>query len=163
MSDINVRVQNPEKLLRLLTAGGVVSDEIRIAFKRSAMIVESEAKKLAPVDRGGLRASITHEVDPRLFPKYAHVGVGVKYGKAVHEGRPPGKMPPVKPLQEWIRRKKLVGDDGKPLSAWAVAKSIEKKGIKPNPFLTDALDNKRKDVVRQFDSALERIQRKWHD
>lgn len=37
-------------------------------------------------------------------------------------GRKPGKMPPIKSIQQWIK------DKGLELNAWAVAKSIMKKG-----------------------------------
>ena len=43
-------------------------------------------------------------------------------------GRSFGKMPPTLPLQLWIQTKGITGKDGKPLSAFALAKSIAKKG-----------------------------------
>ncbi len=52
----------------------------------------------------------------------------------VDKGRRPGaKMPPVKPIQEWIKRK------GLDLNAFAVAKSISKKGIKATNIYTSAI------------------------
>jgi len=52
----------------------------------------------------------------------------------VDKGRKAGsKMPPVKPIQKWITQK------GLDLNAFAVAKSIAKKGIKPTKIYTKAI------------------------
>ena len=56
--------------------------------------------------------------------------------KFVGNGRGPGGMPPIGPIQAWIDAK------GLPLSAWGVAKKIAKEGSKdyrnnaPNVFLS---------------------------
>lgn len=35
----------------------------------------------------------------------------------------------IKALTEWVRRKGLTGADGRPLSPWAIAKSMQRRGI----------------------------------
>jgi hypothetical protein len=55
-----------------------------------------------------------------------------EYGEYVDKGRRKGaKMPPIKPIEKWIKRK------GLDLNAFAVAKSISKKGIKPFPWIVN--------------------------
>lgn len=149
------QIEGLERLQKLTAKSGMVGAELRKAFDASGFIVESEAKKLAPKFDGLLANTITHEVDPAPIPMHTIVGVGSRYAKYVHAGRKPGKMPPVKALERWAKKKGL--------NAWAVAKSIEKKGIKPKPFLTDALEAKKGSVVKQFDNALERIRLQWHN
>lgn len=64
---------------------------------------------------------------------------GESQWKFVGNGRAPGRMPPVAPLQAWVDAK------GLSISAWAVAKSIAKRGSKDfrekrtNVFM-DAMD-----------------------
>ena len=54
------------------------------------------------------------------------------YFKYVDQGRRPGKMPPIKPIQSWIEQKNIVfrGLDNRQ-TAFVIARSIGKKGIKP--------------------------------
>lgn len=59
----------------------------------------------------------------------------------VHEGRGPGRMPPVSKIKDWVRVKLGVGDERAATSiAWAIAKSIAEKGTKPQPFLRESLE-----------------------
>jgi hypothetical protein len=65
---------------------------------------------------------------------------GESQWKFVGNGRGPGKMPPIGPIQAWIDAK------GLSISAWAVAKNMAKRGSKdfrnnaPNVFLS-AIDD----------------------
>lgn len=46
-------------------------------------------------------------------------------------GRGAGKMPPIEPLVDWVKQKGLVKSNKEALgTAWAIAKSISKKGTK---------------------------------
>lgn len=62
-------------------SGGVARDVYRRTKK-----VEAEAKRLAPVDTGRLRSSITSEV--RIYGRviYGRVGTRVRYARYVHNG-----------------------------------------------------------------------------
>ena len=65
----------------------------------------------------------------------------------VDKGRRPGaKQPPLKPIQEWIKRK------GLDLNAFAVARSIAKKGIKATNIYTSAINRFKEDI--DLDSVL---------
>lgn len=53
---------------------------------RRAIVVQNEARRLAPVDRGRLRSSITHELAVEGGELVARVGTNVEYAMYVHEG-----------------------------------------------------------------------------
>lgn len=58
------------------------------------------------------------------------------YAVATEYGRPKGSMPPVEPLQKWAKYRGMKNPES---AGWAIAKSIEKKGMKPRPFLQPAV------------------------
>ena len=49
-------------------------------------------------------------------------------------------MPPVKPLQAWAKRKLGIREPENKSVGWAIAKTIEKEGMSPKPFLRPALE-----------------------
>ena len=75
------------------------------------------------------------------------IGMGTITGsRVIYEGKAPehyifvdkgrragAKMPPIKPIQQWIKQR------GLDLNAFAVARSIAKKGIKPTNIYTNAI------------------------
>lgn len=71
-------------------------------------------------------------------------------------GRGPGKLPPIEPLVDWVKKKGIVKNDKEARgTAWAIAKSISKKGTKnyvPNApnALTEAIEE-------EFDNYVEKI------
>ena len=64
------------------------------------------------------------------------------YGKYVNEGRRPGaKMPPIQPILQWINVRRIrTPQYTQPQLAWAIAKSIAKKGIRPTPFIENSIE-----------------------
>lgn len=81
-----------------------------------------------------------------------------KYSSIVEEGRKPGKMPPIDPIKKWITEKgvrlqKTVVKNGVKVNqfaqktdanlksaAFAIAKSIAKKGIRESNFFWEAFE-----------------------
>ena len=64
------------------------------------------------------------------------------YGEFVDKGRRAGaKMPPVQPIIDWVRVKKIKTPQiTTEQMGWAIAKSIAKKGIRPKPFIQNSID-----------------------
>jgi len=76
-------------------------------------------------------------------------GVAPEHYIFVDAGRRAGaKAPPVKPIQTWIDQK------GLDLNAFAVAKSISKKGIKATKIYTNAVDEFQKGLTDELGSDL---------
>ncbi len=62
------------------------------------------------------------------------VGPHVDYARHVLEGRKPGgKMPPWRAIRDWMKVKRLGSDRA---AAWAVARSIQRRGIRGRDYLT---------------------------
>jgi len=65
-----------------------------------------------------------------------------EYGEWVDKGRRAGKNPPFSPLRKWVQDRRIQFRDNSgrfqtyDQTAWAVVKSIGKKGIEPSNFYT---------------------------
>ena len=65
-----------------------------------------------------------------------------EYGEWVDKGRRAGKNPPFSPLRKWVEDRRIQFRDNSgrfqtyDQTAWAVVKSIGKKGIEPSTFYT---------------------------
>ena len=65
-----------------------------------------------------------------------------EYGEWVDKGRKAGKNPPFSPLRKWVEDRRIQFRDNSgrfqtyDQTAWAVVKSIGKKGIEPSNFYT---------------------------
>lgn len=98
---------------------------------RTALRTERAAKLAIPpsVDTGRLLSSV-HSMTGMLK---AEVKPTAKYAIFVHQGRKPGKMPPSGPgteLNRWATKRGM--------NPFLVARSIKRKGIKPNPYMNEA-------------------------
>lgn len=106
--------------------------------------VVNEAKKRCPVDEGTLRASITHVVDAQPGKITVVVGSPLDYARYIHEGTgvhgPKGT--PITPVTRQALKFKWDGPGtstrSKDKRGYVFAKSV--KGVKPTPFLADALE-----------------------
>lgn len=124
-------------------AGPVVGD----LFRRANRVL-NKARTLTPVDQGQLRASLAVEMLSENGTPVARVGTNVKYALWVHEGTGiygPRKTPitPVrKKLLAWpVKNQSGAGRRrfrGGSTARYAFAKQVA--GVKPRPFLRNALD-----------------------
>jgi len=97
--------------------------------------------------------SITHTVRETL--KGIEVtGTMVSYGKYVNNGRKPGTFVPIQQLMDWIRLKGIENDLVKAKSiAIAISKTIKLKGIKPLPFIENAVTESLVEIDRRVEQA----------
>ena len=103
------------------------------------------------VNTGDLARSITQNIIKNEAGQQEKLRVSLLwYGELLEEGGPErraGRMPPIRPIEGWIKRKKIpVPSKFKsPKSfAFAIAKSIEKKGVKKyskKPFIIESITN----------------------
>lgn len=125
----------------------------------SAYSIEGEAKKLAPVFEGTLRASIQTKTIQNGFT--AQVGAGVNgkpviYAQLIEFGRKPGGFPPWRedsPIYRWVRLKLgIMGKMTKRIS-YLVARKIFNEGFKGQPYLMPAFNRER----RRFENKVKQI------
>jgi hypothetical protein len=79
MPPFNFRVEGLEHLLKKLDSK-LLNKPLDRFFKRAAIRLEAAGKGRAPVDRGRLRNSLTHEIDRSTPPLWAKVGTNVNRG-----------------------------------------------------------------------------------
>lgn len=63
------------------------------------------------------------------------------YASYVEHGRKPGKMPPPDILEAWAYKKFRLSHKDARSMAWAMARSIAKKGTKARPFFEPAVES----------------------
>jgi HK97 gp10 family phage protein len=163
-----------EGLDQMIAALGKISQKIEKEvigeFAASAIKIQSDAKKNAPVNLGKLRQSIYLESDIKgktlkyivgssmSYAPYIEFGTGGKvsipsgYGTFAGQfkGKSGGKfMDLLKALTEWVNKKGIGGGKNKSV-AYAIALSILRKGIRPQPFLLPAFENEKKNLKKRI-------------
>ncbi len=133
MTDIRIRLEGDERVLKALrrTKGGGKSRENFL--KRTGFTIEKEWKERAPVDVGRYRSSISTQL---RSDKQVIVGSNVKYAPEVEFGRKPGKWPLPGSLQPWARRH---GFPSGSAGDFLVRRIIFLRGVKEQPALRNAL------------------------
>lgn len=147
----SARLENADRLRRKfgrMQAG--VREVVSRETKRGLVNIETGAKRRAPVDRGPLRNSITHEMDADQLGGVA--GTNSEYGPPVEFGSRP-HMPPVQPLIDWARRH---GFEDPESAGWAIALHIARFGTKEQPFLMPAFHEERPKYLRRLRNAVAR-------
>ena len=117
-------------------------------MSKATLLVQRDARKNAPVDRGPLRASITPEVVVQSNVVQGVVGSNVKYAPYQELGTRRGHKVPWIPFFRWAMRK--VGGAKKAAGALAsVARaSIRIRGIKAKRYLQRALEDNADKIYR---------------
>lgn len=84
-----------------------------------------------------------------LNNKYEIVFTLPDYWKWVENGRKPGKMPPINSIMKWVRKKNIPIKTTLKQTAFVIARSIGKKGIKGKHYL-----KKSKEQLPDFKTGL---------
>lgn len=146
----------------------MVAPEIYNALNQWATMVVAQAK--ANLLRGKKDATFTlsKSIGYEIVPDGdSEIGADVEfyyadYGDYVEGGRRAGaRMPPPSKLLNWIKVKRVPrfrDKKGKFISyqsqAFLIARSIGKKGIKPFPFMTDAVEQAQNDLLYILEEAI---------
>jgi len=113
--------------------------------------IQELSKQLLQLDKvasGKLLRSLDYKVIQDLEDNFKVIIIAQDYLKFIDSGRKAGKMPPPKSLLSWIedRRIRFVNKNGKGFmkkeqTAFIIARSIGKKGIRPTNILKITLGN----------------------
>lgn len=159
---LTIKIEGLDKLIAKLRGNDMLGPALREGFEKVGYVVTSEAKKRAPVDRGTLRASIAHEVDPSPVPQWVRIGAKpfyapyMEFGTGLVHDHPswPRKrhVVPVAALAGWAGR---VGAD-----AGGAANAISRRGgLKPRRYLRGALEDNGERIVRLIAGSLRKAGR----
>ena len=169
MARFDVKVKGLKEVERLLGDKGrkAVIREIEDEIKTTAERIESLAKQKAPVDMGGLRASIQSEGDGLIWKVAANEEYSgyVEFGTKTKVSVPPemqeeaekfksGRTSEVSfraAIEGWVRRKGLP-----PEAVWPIMAKILGVGIEPKPFMYPAFKEGTKDLQKHVNEAIQR-------
>ena len=144
---INIEIPALGRLMDdLQKAGPYGLQQLKKALNRGAIRLQRAERIEAPRDTSNLAANI-NIID--LGPMEVMISPKANYAEAIHKGRLPGNPPPASQLESWARRKGL--------NPYAVAKSIGRKGTKPNPFVARAWESEQLAINDEFDVAADRV------
>jgi HK97 gp10 family phage protein len=192
MASITIDIKNIDKVLNDFKAlDKNIAKGVKDVVNESALNIQSEAKKLAPVNFGNLRNSIYLKEFAENGGFVYSVGAGVKYAPYVEfgtggkvsipngyadyamqfKGKTGGKfIDMVRALAEWVSKKGISGtysvktqrrtrnkstQNKQNMSvAYAIAISILKKGLRPQPFLIPAFEQERPKLVSKIQNVI---------
>lgn len=172
-TDINTMIKRLEDL------PAVQSFATRQAMETSLLLIELDARRVAPRDQGRLQGSISSKVVAKGMQLQGEVGPSVRYGAPVEFGRKIGtKMPPVDALIPWVLRhwrEPRVGiqrvlplfeaeviatnrrQPRRPVTpaqvrrrAWLLARAIQRRGIRRRPYMAEAYSKNRMQILLNF-------------
>jgi hypothetical protein len=153
----SVRDVNPDK---------IIMSQIHSLLKKFSDDVIADIEQ--SIDNKGLNASgnLKASVEPDIVEQGNNITklkiLMADYWEAAETGRKAGKMPPVESIMDWIANKgiKVGGLKGNRSLAWAIAKSIAKKGTmkrfnyKGSNFLSDVIND---ETLKEFNKAAAEI------
>lgn len=140
-----------------------VGDEVNVFMISATEHLEGEWKERARVgasggNGGGYRSSISAQPVQRLSDRViGTVGTFSPYAIPIELGTKP-HMPPVQPIQDWVRSKLGIYDEDEQEGiAWAIAKKIQRDGTEAQYIARDTWQDNYHNVEQNFHDMLVRI------
>jgi HK97 gp10 family phage protein len=150
-----IEIQGLDNLMKIAEKYPRISEKhINKAINNTLIRIQDQAKKNAPSgDTQQLRQKWNIKMGrfEGLLESGARSG-GKQYGMSIEYGLKAGHRIPVKNnpvFQLWATRRGL--------NPYAVAKSIEKKGTKAQPFFQPAIDSQKQNADNEFSKAMDKI------
>jgi HK97 gp10 family phage protein len=154
-----------------------VQKDVKDEINASALNIQSGAKRLAPVNFGQLRNSIylkEKSIEKGFvftvgasasYAPYVEFGTGGKVSipagfedlASGFKGKKAGTFKDmVEALTLWVRRKGIGGGNDKSI-AYAIAISILRKGMRPQPFLIPAFETEKPKLIKNILNVLKNV------
>lgn len=118
------------------------------AIRDATLLVTGDARRIAPVDTGRLRASIMPEVRTMSNEVIGVVGSNVHYAPYMELGTRP-HWPPSGALAVWARRHGV--------SEFVIRRAIAVRGTKARRFLQGAFEKNKAAIIRRIEQAIGNI------
>ena len=140
---LEVKTEGFDTLARgLRNAPQSSADELRAALTASLLVLEADQRQHVAQDTRRLLGSIHSEIRGEGTSLTGRVGPSTRYAFYVEYGRRRGKPPPVSAIAGWARR------HGR--NPFIVARTIGRRGTRPQPFVTPSLRRQRRMIDRIF-------------
>jgi HK97 gp10 family phage protein len=164
-------------LKKLDTLDAKIQQEVKDEISASALNIQTGAKRLAPVNFGQLRNSIylkEQKIEKGIvftvgasasYAPYVEFGTGGKVSipagfedlASGFKGKKAGTFKDmVEALTLWVRRKGIGGGNDKSI-AYAIAISILRKGMRPQPFLIPAFETEKPKLIKNILNVLKNV------
>lgn len=120
-------------------------------------------KVLAPIRRGGKSRAKYY---PKIEKEVSFDGRYMKFvidlsgiAEFIENGRRAGKMPPLKEIGKWIKRKNIIphGNTTIPQLTFLIARSIGKNGTKPKYYLKDQIAKTQFNLHDEIEKAINKF------
>lgn len=179
MKGISFNIINMEEVMkRINTFSSNTKLELKKELAASALKIQSEAKKNAPVNFGTLRQSIYmidisngdkfgYKVGTKAsYAPYVEFGTGGKVNipskyssyASMFKGKKGGKFADmVKALMKWVQKKGLASGKNVKSVAYAIAISILRKGMRAQPFLLPAFESEKSKLKGRIKNILSNV------
>lgn len=132
---------------------GAIEREMRL------VVLELEAAAGEELDRAGrndtaeTKNSLYSSVERDGSALVGTVGASSDHAIFVHEGRGPGKPPPISAIRPWVLRKLSVPEPEADRTAFLIARKIGARGTEGTPFLTRPFEIIRPELAGRFAAA----------
>ena len=138
--------------------------ELTLAMNQSLDFVRGQVAVRTPVNVGTLRDSLNYQIISPFPNLVGAVGSPSVYAPVMEFGRKPNsRMPPVDAIALWAVRKLGLSPEEAEGAAWAIAKSIAKKGIEGKYMFKEGFEVSTPHVNQLFDSAVARATARAND
>ena len=149
---LQVKVKYEDNTKHAIEALGIgidhgLNDIVDLIFEKSQRLVPRDESTLAKSALPIRKDWLEKELEYRAF--YAEY---IEYGTDPRE-----RMPPVDAIERWVKRKGIAKGKNIRSTAFAIARSIQKNGTQPHPFLRPAVNeaNVRRDEIMR--KAVKRV------
>jgi HK97 gp10 family phage protein len=159
------------------TLDNKAKDEVKKEFAASALKIQSTAKRLAPINLGNLRNSITvtesgsntdfvYKINATAkYAPYVEFGTGPMAEKSIpseykeYAAKFRGKtgstfQQMIEAIMLWVKRKGLANGKNERSVAFLIARSILRKGLRPQPFLIPAFEQEKSKLLKRIKEIL---------
>lgn len=169
MSELTARIVGARHILNHANAATTVGPSFRQFLEKSALVLESQARRNAPKWRRVLMNSIESQIDNKPVPLEAKVGVlkgpALAYAAAMEYGWKPrrsGSFPPLAPIAEWARSK------GVGIPAFVIARAIAQGRSRHQrmggfKYLTRAFETSLPKIRGFLKDAARDIEKEWEN
>lgn len=163
MIGYSIELEGIEEQIAALKRFPVDADErLYQAMQKSVITVRSNILPLVPVGvsarlKNSIGSEVIHEGYLSIVGK---IGSSLKdevYPSVMEFGRKPGTMPPVDSLIRWVHLKIKPPAEKEYAVAFAIARKIQRQGIKAREFMKEGWEKSRFQVNEFFAKALEQI------